>query len=526
MWCSIGTPPAARAFSSPTQTRSSERSLIARNATGETQRGHSTRTRLVLPSERAYLESLARRRQRQALLHRTARVVVPGILAVGAAATGVSWYWRHRQRQRTAEFEQFLKTALQDLGNSDEAEEDALRDSSQKNLFDSDVTDRKRPRDSETEAAAKRIDQRADLAGRLRLDVSMKSDVIMTDGSSYPPDSLEYRVDRFLSGAENNADTSESERAKALQRALQEEQWTLDKLVSVANGCIARVVSKAIEEMRRQAQAVVASDFGMKALVGISQRGSHLAEMLPKPDSETIPLVGAAERTPFSQRLIYAGRHRNRQDIQDLYRRYVIRTLVQEQPQAERELRPEDMKRLEETMQSLSLLEHILRIDEETARSIKDEAARFVFQMAVSATLADPNASVDETYLKELMKILENMLTPEIAEKIRSEVGMMRILYDIEKMVKEGTITAEDKRALRNLCTQLGFNVQDFLDSTAQLKEVLGAEGERYARLFQQIFGDDTGEESVSPVIETTDTKAVRVDKTEPTASPPEKDAS
>lgn len=196
---------------------------------------------------------------------------------------------------------------------------------------------------------------------------------------------------------------------------------------------------------------------------------------------------------PFAQRLRYAGRQRNRQDVQDLYRRYVIRALMQEQPTDEREAGPVDLSRLEKTMSSLAILERILRIDEASATSIKDEAARFVFQMAVSATFSN---------------------------RIRSEVGMMRILYDIEKMVKEGNITREDKRALRTLCTQLGFNVQDFLESTAQLKEVLGAEGERYARLFQQIFGDDNDEDGGSERSnrgelsdsETTDTQAVRMD--------------
>jgi hypothetical protein len=425
--------------------------------------------------------------------------------------SGVTWYWRHRQRQRAAEFERFLKTALQDLGDSDESDEGDLEKGMREGIFDFHGVERASIPDAAA-TVSKRTDRKDDLAGRLRLDLSMKPDVVVTDGSSYPPESLEYRIDRFLSGAGGETAALDTAEAKSLQEALEQEQWTLDQLVAVANGCIARVVSSAVEEMRRQAQAVVASDFGMAILVGINGRGTRLAELLPQSDAGTAKT--------FSERLMYAGRHRNRQDIHDLYRRYVIRTLVQEQPKAEQALRPEDMQRLEESMRNLALLEQMLRIDEQTARGIKDEAARFVFQMAVSATLADPNASVDEAYLKELTKILENMLSPEIAERIRSEVGMMRILYDIEKMVKEGAITAEDKRALRNLCTQLGFNVQDFLDSTAQLKEVLGAEGERYARLFQQIFGDDPDSENLGQARETTETKAVRVETNESVTTP------
>jgi hypothetical protein len=517
---SISSAPSVQALAQTVHARSGDRQTLARSGTREKSREQTGRRRLVLPSERAYQESLARRKQRQALVHRTTRVVVPGALLIGGTGGGVAWYLRHRQRRRAAEFEEFLKTTLQDLGGGPDPDDVELEDTDSSFELSSDTVEQNRPSTADPSAVAKRIHDRADLAGRLRVDLSTKPDVVMLDGSTFPSDSLEYRIHRFLSEDATESESSEVDLTESLRKALQDEQWTQDRLLAVSNGSITRIISNAIEEMRRQSQTFAASDFGMQKLLQVVYRCDMLATALPPAEAEAASPTWTSKSMPFAQRLRYAGRQRNRQDVQDLYRRYVIRALMQEQPTDEREAGQVDLSRLEKTMSSLAILERILRIDEASATSIKDEAARFVFQMAVSATFSNPNASVDETYLQDLMKLLEGLLTPEIAERIRSEVGMMRILYDIEKMVKEGNITREDKRALRTLCTQLGFNVQDFLESTAQLKEVLGAEGERYARLFQQIFGDDNDEDGGSERSnrgelsdsETTDTQAVRMD--------------
>ena len=466
----------------PTFRRHDQQTVAA--ATQRRTRPTTQRSRLVLPSERAYQESLARRQRRMRAAQSTARVAVPTALAAGAIVSLVWWIRGRRQRAQQAAVAEYLRTTLDDRAFTTETQP---------------TTPTAPPPSAASPGSRGRRQVDPELAKKLQIQVPESTQAPVLDGAAFPEDTVENRLHRYLSAEEE--ETAADELLATLSSELGGTSASTNalppKLVSVANGRILQVVNDALRELRQQSQAQSASDLGMRALLRLVARGKRLAGKVAAaatPGTDDQAARRAAER--FVSSIEYAARRGRDMDVRELYRRYAVRVLMENQPKPGAEVDAFTPESLQQSLDALDELQRLLRVDNTTAAQMKDQAARFIFQMAASAAAStaagdDTNAATDEAYLRALTNLLGGILTPDAADKIKSEVGMMRILYDVEKMIKEGNFTAEDKRAVRQMCQRLGFDVKDILASTAQLKEVLGAEGARYAQVLQQVLGGD-----------------------------------
>jgi len=129
--------------------------------------------------------------------------------------------------------------------------------------------------------------------------------------------------------------------------------------------------------------------------------------------------------------LKYNGTSLDEPSKEQLYRRYTVFSLSSEQ-------------RLIEDMDSLRTLRAFLDIPPGRAREMDVEMAKAMFQVAVSAVMHE--GVMNEEKNMELMRLQEKfsgVLDRDVAETIMSEVSLMRVLHELQKLLQEQDVSPD-----------------------------------------------------------------------------------
>lgn len=184
---------------------------------------------------------------------------------------------------------------------------------------------------------------------------------------------------------------------------------------------------------------------------------------------ELSKVMDAARALRGDQRIQYMGRYQDDEsNREELYRRYAVFCLSNEQ-------------RMVDEIQTLGDMQRLLSITEQRADTINTEIAKGMFQVAVSAAMADGTLSdEDRKTLENVKGSFGSFLDGDSADSILSEVAVMRAMYSLQQLLQEQGVSAEDVRQLRSMCKELGVDVDEMLQNADSLGDALGPEAKSF----------------------------------------------
>lgn len=183
------------------------------------------------------------------------------------------------------------------------------------------------------------------------------------------------------------------------------------------------------------------------------------------------------ERKPSG--LSYVGAHAGEERTrEELYRRYAVFCLSSEE-------------RVKDDLQSLVDMQTLLSVSDARAETINTEIAKGMFQVAVSAAMAD--GSLDEGSRDTLDKLKDSFgdfLDGGSADNIMSEVAVMRAMYSLQQLLQEQGVSEEDVKELRKMCKELGVDIDDMLQNADALGDALGPEAKDFVESLRALLSD------------------------------------
>lgn len=203
--------------------------------------------------------------------------------------------------------------------------------------------------------------------------------------------------------------------------------------------------------------------------------------------------MGAAKALGPEAGLAYVGVHAGEEGTrEELYRRYAVFCLSSEE-------------RVKDDLQSLVDMQTLLSVSDARAETINTEIAKGMFQVAVSAAMAD--GSLDDGSRQALETLKESFggfLDGGSADSIMSEVAVMRAMYSLQQLLQEQGVSDDDVKELRKMCKELGVDIDEMLQNADALGDALGPEAKEFVESLRGLLSDSKGDEgmvsSVKPI--------------------------
>lgn len=260
----------------------------------------------------------------------------------------------------------------------------------------------------------------------------------------------------------------------------------------------AEVVKKAVRALSsvQEAQGVnkESAERAFNLYVGrvVSMQIDRVAVHLDSDDRESLKNLHALASTMTSSQafckaegrtsgLQYVGTHQGDKGMktrEELYRRYAVFCLSSEE-------------RIRDDLQSLADMQMLLSVSDSRAELINKEIAKGMFQVAVSAAMAD--GGLDEGSKDSLEKLKESFgdfLEGGAADSIVSEVAVMRAMYSLQQLLQEQGVSEEDVSELRRMCSELGVDIDEMLQNADALGNVLGPEAKEFVVSLRDLLAD------------------------------------
>lgn len=210
-----------------------------------------------------------------------------------------------------------------------------------------------------------------------------------------------------------------------------------------------------------------------------------------------------AKESKHGSGLKYVGAHAGEEKTREaLYRRYAVFCLSSQE-------------RMKDNLQSLADMQALLSVSDAHAETINTEIAKGMFQIAVSAAMAD--GSLDEASRNALEKLktsFGDFLEAGAADSIMSEVAVMRAMYSLQQLLQEQGVSEDDVRELRRMCSELGVDIDEMLQNADALGNVLGPEAKEFVESLRELLSESEGKGKNSSVL----TTAVTIDPKDKTA--------
>lgn len=288
----------------------------------------------------------------------------------------------------------------------------------------------------------------------------------------------------------------------------------------------AEVVKKAVRNLAsvQEAQGVSkeSAESAFNLYVGrvVSMQIDRVAVHLDSDDRESLKNLHALASTMTSSQafcreegrspgLQYVGIHQGDKGMktrEELYRRYAVFCLSSEE-------------RIRDDLQSLADMQMLLSVSDSRAELINKEIAKGMFQVAVSAAMAD--GGLDEGSKDSLEKLKESFgdfLEGGAADSIVSEVAVMRAMYSLQQLLQEQGVSEEDVSELRRMCSELGVDIDEMLQNADALGNVLGPEAKEFVVSLRDLLANGGVPSSAPSPENSVLTTAVNVDSS--TATP------
>lgn len=196
--------------------------------------------------------------------------------------------------------------------------------------------------------------------------------------------------------------------------------------------------------------------------------------------------MGAAKALGPEAGLAYVGVHAGEEGTrEELYRRYAVFCLSSEE-------------RVKDDLQSLVDMQTLLSVSDERAETINTEIAKGMFQVAVSAAMAD--GSLDDGSRQALETLKESFgefLDGGSADSIMSEVAVMRAMYSLQQLLQEQGVSDDDVKELRKMCKELGVDIDEMLQNADALGDALGPEAKEFVESLRGLLSDSKGDEGM-----------------------------
>lgn len=232
------------------------------------------------------------------------------------------------------------------------------------------------------------------------------------------------------------------------------------------NSYASRLVSATIDK----AGALIDSDSSesLKTLTGLVKRMAAVRGL-----SQTAGWSGEG--------LFYLGVYADSVTVrEELYRRYAVFCLSTEE-------------RVKENFQSLIDMQQLLSVTNERAEVINTEIAKGMFQIAVSAAMADGNINEESrATLDKLKDSFGDFLDTDSADSIMSEVSVMRAMYALQALLKEQGVSEEDVTQLRTMCSELGVDIDEMMQNADALGAALGPEAKQFVESLRTLLANPT----------------------------------
>lgn len=182
----------------------------------------------------------------------------------------------------------------------------------------------------------------------------------------------------------------------------------------------------------------------------------------------------AARMVAPDARLVYGGVHaRDDVMVEEIYRRYALFCLSGA-PATDDGSTPE-------AAEGLADMQTILGVGDARAETINTEIAKGMFQVAVSAAMADGSLSdEDRKALESVKDSFGSFLDGSSADSIVSEVAVMRAMYSLQQLLQDQGVSAEDVQELRKMCSELGVDIDEMLQNADALGDALGPEAKDF----------------------------------------------
>jgi len=148
-------------------------------------------------------------------------------------------------------------------------------------------------------------------------------------------------------------------------------------------------------------------------------------------------------------------------------------------------------------MEKLPSVQRYLKLSDEKFHSLNQEVAKAIFQVAVSNTLSEGKLDDESRQaLENLKKSFTNMIDNESAENIISEVGLMRVMYALQQILKEQQFGDDDIQMLKSMCEQLGVNLESLLKTAEDMGDSMGPQVKEFVQQLRS-FLSKTSEEKL-----------------------------
>lgn len=193
--------------------------------------------------------------------------------------------------------------------------------------------------------------------------------------------------------------------------------------------------------------------------------------------------MGTAKALGPDAVLQYVGEHAGEEKTrEELYRRYAVFCLSSEE-------------RVKDDLQSLVDMQTLLAVTDARAETINTEIAKGMFQVAVSAAMADGSLdSGSRDALEELKQSFGDFLDGGSADSIMSEVAVMRAMYSLQQLLQEQGVSDDDVLELRKMCKELGVDIDEMLQNADALGDALGPEAKEFVESLRGLLSDSKGE--------------------------------
>lgn len=158
-------------------------------------------------------------------------------------------------------------------------------------------------------------------------------------------------------------------------------------------------------------------------------------------------------------------------------------------------------------LDGLEQVQAFLGVDAGAAERINTELAKGMFQVAVSAAMADGSLDGESrAALDALRGTFSGMLDGDSADNIMSEVAVMRAMYSLQQLLAEQGVSEDDVKELRKMCKELGVDIDDMLQNADALGDALGPEAKEFVQSLQGLLAGGGEEGKGKPKPTTADT--------------------
>ncbi|EME31276.1 uncharacterized protein Gasu_15150 [Galdieria sulphuraria] len=151
--------------------------------------------------------------------------------------------------------------------------------------------------------------------------------------------------------------------------------------------------------------------------------------------------------------------------------------------------------RIKDGMEKLPFVQRYLKLSDEKFHNLNQEVAKAIFQVAVSNTLSegkldDESREALETLKRSFTKMIDN----ESAENIISEVGLMRVMYALQQILKEQQFGDEDIQMLKSMCEQLGVDLESLLKTAEDMGDNMGPQVKEFVHQLRSFLSKTSKE--------------------------------